>query len=344
MLELFFLRHGQTDFSRENRFCGSIDPPINEVGARMAEAFGAAYASKPWNAIYASTSLRARQTAGALADKVKLPIVTDPGLREVSYGDWEGLSHDDAKQRWPEAYAYWAADTASRSTPGGETAFAVAARAAPVIESESSASTPMAGSWWSRTRRRSGSWCARCSAWTCASSAIGSRSRWWKLEPVRVEEDRLAADPARRHLAPAGRSAGCGRHLIVKKAEVRAELTAATRLRTEVTAAGFAKIEPTRKDDAAVGVADEDEQALAEMMQVLASSRNKKQSELLGLVDRALGKLSDRPDEYGRCEECGEDIAPRRLELMPYVLLCTECQAEQDPKRGVGRKGLTDFK
>ena len=73
MLELHLIRHGQTDFSRENRFCGSIDPPLNEVGLRMADAFGAAYAQKgKWDAIYCSPSQRARQTAHALASRVKI--------------------------------------------------------------------------------------------------------------------------------------------------------------------------------------------------------------------------------------------------------------------------------
>ena len=134
MLELFLIRHGQTDFSRENRFCGSIDPPLNETGSRMAEAFGTAYAAKKWDAIYCSPSLRARQTAGALASRVGTELVVDEGLREISYGEWESLRHEDAKAKWPDVYAYWAADTASRATPGGETAFAVAARAAPVLE------------------------------------------------------------------------------------------------------------------------------------------------------------------------------------------------------------------
>jgi alpha-ribazole phosphatase len=134
MLEIYLIRHGQTDFSRENRFCGSIDPPLNDVGRRMADAFGAAYADRAWAGIYSSPSQRARATAAALASRAGVEPVIDDGLREVSYGEWEGLRHEDAKARWPDAYAYWAADTASRSTPGGETAFQVAARAAPVIE------------------------------------------------------------------------------------------------------------------------------------------------------------------------------------------------------------------
>ena len=52
------------------------------------------------------------------------------GLREIAYGEWESLRHEDVQEKWPEAYAYWTADTASRGAPGGETAFEVAARAA----------------------------------------------------------------------------------------------------------------------------------------------------------------------------------------------------------------------
>jgi DnaK suppressor protein len=116
------------------------------------------------------------------------------------------------------------------------------------------------------------------------------------------------------------------------------------RLRENLLATGPAKFEPTRKDAAQVGVPDEDEQALTEMLQILASSQNRKQSEELGLIDRALRKLSESPGDYGLCEECDEEIAPRRLELMPYVTLCTECQAARDPRRGSSRKSLTDYR
>jgi broad specificity phosphatase PhoE len=134
MLELYLVRHGQTDLSRENRFCGSIDPPLNDVGHRMADAFGAAYADRAWDAIWCSPRTRALQTAEALVRRVGVEPTVDDGLREIAYGEWESLRHSDAKARYPEAYAWWAEDTASRSTPGGETAFDVAARAAPVIE------------------------------------------------------------------------------------------------------------------------------------------------------------------------------------------------------------------
>lgn len=128
------VRHGQTDFSRENRFCGSIDPPLSSVGAKMADALGAAYGAHGWDAIYCSPSQRARQTALPLAVKASRELVIDEGLREISYGEWEGMKHEEAKAKFPDVYAWWAQDTASRATPGGETAFMVASRAAPVIE------------------------------------------------------------------------------------------------------------------------------------------------------------------------------------------------------------------
>lgn len=134
MLELFLVRHGQTDYSRANRFCGWIDPPLNSIGQAMADALGAAYASMSWTAIYSSPSLRARQTANALARRVGLEPILDDGLREISYGDWDGLNPDEAKARTPEAYAYWSEDSASHPAPGGETAFQVAARAALALE------------------------------------------------------------------------------------------------------------------------------------------------------------------------------------------------------------------
>jgi DnaK suppressor protein len=116
------------------------------------------------------------------------------------------------------------------------------------------------------------------------------------------------------------------------------------RLRAEILQAGPARIEPNRRDAATTGVADEDAQALSEMMQVLASKRNEGQAALLRQVDRALAKLDEAPEDYGLCEDCEEEIAPKRLAAVPYATLCVACQAKRDPKLGVGRKKLTDFK
>lgn len=115
-------------------------------------------------------------------------------------------------------------------------------------------------------------------------------------------------------------------------------------LRAEALAEAPAKIEPNRKDATTVGVADEDEQALSEMLQALASQRNKQQADLVAQIDRALRRLASEPELFGLCEDCEEEIPAKRLAHLPYATLCVECQGKRDPKRGQARKSVTDFK
>jgi probable phosphoglycerate mutase len=133
-LHLYLVRHGQTAASRENRFCGHMDPPLTDVGKAMAAQLADAYGSQRWTAIYTSPMLRARQTAEPLATRAGVEPILEPGLKEIDYGEWDGMVQEEVKARWPEAFAYWAADVASRGTPGGEAAFDVAARSMKVIE------------------------------------------------------------------------------------------------------------------------------------------------------------------------------------------------------------------
>ena len=115
-------------------------------------------------------------------------------------------------------------------------------------------------------------------------------------------------------------------------------------LRARLLDRGPARIEPNRQDPATSGVADEDAQALSEMLQVLASQRNRGQADLLARIDAALHKLRSAPGDFGLCEDCGEPIAERRLALMPYADLCPTCQARVEPKLGGTRRKLTDFR
>jgi DnaK suppressor protein len=115
-------------------------------------------------------------------------------------------------------------------------------------------------------------------------------------------------------------------------------------LQRSLTEEGPAKIEPNRTSDNEVGD-NEDEQPLNEMMQAIASSRNRTRDNMLGRVSRALARLRDEPDEFGVCEECGEEIAYGRLKAMPFAECCVECQALRDGPRGGGsRRKLTDYR
>jgi len=112
---------------------------------------------------------------------------------------------------------------------------------------------------------------------------------------------------------------------------------------SEVSAKGPQRIAPNRTDEAKVG-GDEDEQPLNEMLQAIASDRNRATGDALGRAQRALDKLDRAPDEAGTCEDCGEDIPWGRLKAMPDAELCVACQGKRDgPQRGPTRRGPTDF-
>jgi len=115
-------------------------------------------------------------------------------------------------------------------------------------------------------------------------------------------------------------------------------------LKAEILADGDFEIEPGRKDPAAVG-SDEDEQPLTEMSQTIASSRNRTRSEILARVGAALARIAGDAEAFGLCTECDEPISEKRLQLMPYVELCVECQQAQDGPRKTGsRRHLRDFR
>lgn len=125
-----------------------------------------------------------------------------------------------------------------------------------------------------------------------------------------------------------------------QRATVRASLQ---KLRARALAEGPARIEPNRTDEAQVGTADEDAQALSEMLQAISSQRNKGQAELIGRIDRALHRLEEAPDDFGLCRECDEPIPMARLAVVPWAELCADCQSQRDPRRGQGRRKLTDY-
>ncbi len=114
-------------------------------------------------------------------------------------------------------------------------------------------------------------------------------------------------------------------------------------MKADLLREGDVAIEPARKDETAVG-GDEDEQALNEMNQVIASKRNHARTLELAKITAALKRLENAPDDFGLCAECGEEIG-KRLEARPYVEYCLECQAEKDGVRSKGpRRHAGDFR
>ena len=121
MTELILLRHGETDWNRELRFQGHVDVGLNAIGLEQARRLARRLAAEPAHRLYASDLLRARQTALPVAQQLGLASVTDPALREQSFGEVDGMRVDDIKERHPQAWAGWLLFQEDYCMPGGET-------------------------------------------------------------------------------------------------------------------------------------------------------------------------------------------------------------------------------
>ncbi|MFN8391971.1 MAG: histidine phosphatase family protein [Bdellovibrionota bacterium] len=134
-LTIYFLRHGQTHGSKENKFCGSgLDIDLTPEGEEMARQFAAFYSSKPWTAVYCSPMRRALATAKPLCEKLGIEPKRFEGLKEIAYGKWEGLTVEDAKRDFHDSYIRWSVDPAWNGADGGESAVDVERRAMPAVD------------------------------------------------------------------------------------------------------------------------------------------------------------------------------------------------------------------
>lgn len=122
MTRMILVRHGQTEWNRVERFRGQADVPLNETGLAQAEATGQRVAAE-WQpvAVYASPLSRAVRTAEAIASRLGLPVQPHPALIDIDYGQWQGLTPDEVRQRWPEEIDAWYNAPRRARIPGGET-------------------------------------------------------------------------------------------------------------------------------------------------------------------------------------------------------------------------------
>jgi 2,3-bisphosphoglycerate-dependent phosphoglycerate mutase len=89
---LLLVRHGETDWNADGRLQGQTDRPLSDFGRRQARKLAEELADEPLEAIYSSDLARARETAEIVGERLGLPVVLDPELREKDWGSWEGLT------------------------------------------------------------------------------------------------------------------------------------------------------------------------------------------------------------------------------------------------------------
>ncbi len=113
-------RHGRTEWNATGRIQGQLDPPLDSLGQQQALRAAIALAELAPSVIVSSDLQRAATTAGALSNRVGVPVQTDKRLREIGLGAWEGLRREEVEERFPGEFAAWMrGDDVRRG--GGET-------------------------------------------------------------------------------------------------------------------------------------------------------------------------------------------------------------------------------
>ena len=127
---ILLIRHAHSTMT--GRFCGHLDAPLSEAGTRQLPEI-TRYAERwPIAKVYTSDLKRAYDTAAAIAGPRSLPLLPRKGLREISFGDWEGRSWAEIEAKCPEQASLWLRNYPQRPAPGGESLAQFRAR----IESE----------------------------------------------------------------------------------------------------------------------------------------------------------------------------------------------------------------
>lgn len=133
---LVLVRHGVTDWNREGRFQGHLDPPLGEDGRReaalVAERIASDASLRPARVVSSSLG-RALETATAIGTVVGVPVEPDPRLIEIGQGRWEGRTHAEIEATDAERYAAWRQATGVRRPPGGESTRSAIARVTSLV-------------------------------------------------------------------------------------------------------------------------------------------------------------------------------------------------------------------
>lgn len=116
------------------RFRGRADIDLDEVGIRQAEAIATRIAEWQISAIYSSPLRRALTTARILARHFDLEVKSLPGIGDIDYGEWQGLSPEEAEARDSALYAKWLESPDTVKFPGGESLAEVRERAASAVD------------------------------------------------------------------------------------------------------------------------------------------------------------------------------------------------------------------
>ena len=122
------IRHGETLWNVDSRIQGHLDIGLNDTGRWQAERLGLALKDEPIAAIYASDLSRAHDTALAVSRHTGVPVQAEPGLRERSFGEFEGRTFAEIETELPAQAQRWRQRDPTFTPAGGESLLMLEAR------------------------------------------------------------------------------------------------------------------------------------------------------------------------------------------------------------------------
>ena len=120
MTRFWLIRHGEPAEQARHRCYGSLDVELSGAGREQMVRVAEYLKAEPVAAIYSSPSSRALEGAGILSASLSCPVDIAPNLREIDFGDFEGLTYDEISARYPDAYRQWMETPTEMQFPNGE--------------------------------------------------------------------------------------------------------------------------------------------------------------------------------------------------------------------------------
>lgn len=133
-LSVYLMRHGRTASETPWRFLGQRDVPLSDEGRAQAASWRDELSGVNFVGAWCSDLARCRETASLILAGRGLAAEPVAGLREISLGEWDGLSVEEVKRLYPGRYEARGADIAGFRPPGGESFANLAARAWTALE------------------------------------------------------------------------------------------------------------------------------------------------------------------------------------------------------------------
>lgn len=120
MTEIILVRHGQTIWNESRRYQGHTDIPLSDIGLEQTYKVQQRLAKEKIDVFYVSDLKRAYETGQIIAKPHKKEVLIDKDLREINFGDWEGLAYSEIMAKYQDIATKFYQNPTSVCIPGGE--------------------------------------------------------------------------------------------------------------------------------------------------------------------------------------------------------------------------------